>query len=224
MSTFLNNDTPEGVGGLFFDVMSHSHKFGDVTTDFGAAAFNRDFLAKPLPEHAAELRVPLTIEVIDVVKRKETIMEGFGSKEHIEYIIKIARGQQLKTIGKRYSELATFHQLLAQHQLIDRVRAPPFPEKQTFRDGWYTFNNNDVGSDFIRARKSALDQYLKRLFAVNPALYHEPCVVAFFSIEDFESAAAKEVSEARAAIAAREEKDESAKLVLAPNVSGLYDV
>jgi hypothetical protein len=70
MSTFLNNDTPEGVGGLFFDVMSHSHKFGDVTTDFGAAAFNRDFLvrrrgdpdgrsrktaqAKPLPEHAAE--------------------------------------------------------------------------------------------------------------------------------------------------------------------------
>ena len=197
MSSYGGGERPSEVGGLFFDVMSHSNAFGDVTTDAGAAAFNKDFLAKPLPEHAAELdpafffsfsrlsnvadsirlEVPLTIEVIDTVKRKESSFDVFGSKEHIEYIIKLARGSQLKTVGKRYSELTQFHLLLVEHQLVDRIReqttlfmmpnrraALPretdLPRRLVQVSRLYDlilvrFDNTDLSSDFIRARKIA---------------------------------------------------------------------
>ena len=55
---------------------------------------------------------------------------------HVEYVIALKRGSQLKTLGKRYSELHDFHDLLLEHGLVDKLKAPPFPEKQTFRDSW----------------------------------------------------------------------------------------
>lgn len=225
----MDDSRPKEVGGLFFDVMSHSHRFADVTTDDGAKAFNEHFLIKPVPEHEAELHTPVLIEIIDAVVRKETLLnvgEGIGTKEHVEYIIKLNRGMLLKTLGKRYSELQAFHQLLLEHRLIDRVKAPPFPEKHTFRDGWYKFDHTDTSSDFVRTRKIALDQYLKRLFEANPTLYHEPCAIAFFGIEEFELKAAEEVSKAAAIKAAKVKAQEapSRAATLHPNMRGLYDV
>lgn len=174
----------------------------------------------------------MAIEIIDAVVRKETLLavgDGIGTKEHVEYVIKITRGLQLKTLGKRYSELQSFHQLLLEHRLIDRVSAPPFPEKQTFRDGWYKFDHTDTNSEFVRSRKIALDQYLKRLFDANPTLYHEPCAIAFFGIEEFELKAAEEVSAAAAlkaekAAKAAKLKDHAPVFALQPNMRGLYDV
>ena len=78
------------------------------------------------------------------------------------------------------------------HNLVDRLQAPPFPEKQTFRDSWYKFDATDVNSDFVRNRRVALDQYLRNLFGTFPTLFHEPCAIAFFGIEEFEFEAAKE--------------------------------
>lgn len=122
---------------MFCDVMSHSGKFADVTSDEGAANFNREFFAAPLPETEVEAATPLSIEVIDSVVRKETgFIAGVGDKIHVEYIIAIRRGLLLKTLGKRYSELHEFHLLLLEHNLVDKIKAPPFPEKQSFRDGW----------------------------------------------------------------------------------------
>mmetsp|Transcript_23438 Transcript_23438/g.30432 ORF Transcript_23438/g.30432 Transcript_23438/m.30432 type:complete len:226 (+) Transcript_23438:69-746(+) len=223
---------PAPTGGLYFEVMSHSQKFADVTTDDGAARFNQEFLITTStvtdPEEKAERETPVTVEIIDAVVRKETLLavgDGIGTKEHVEYIIKLTRGQLLKTVGKRYSELQAFHNLLIEHRLIDRLTAPPFPEKQTFRDGWYKFDHTDTNSDFVRSRKVALDAYLKKLFEANPTLYHEPCAIAFFGIEEFELKAAEEVS-AKAAAAATAEKNPIAPLqpTVQPNMSGLYDV
>lgn len=221
--------SPEQIGGLYFDVMSHQNSFADVTTDDGAAAFLHSFLIKPPPAEEAENAVPVVVEVIDALVRKETLIavgDGYGTKEHVEYIIKLQRGLQLKTLGKRYSELQQFHAMLLEHEIVNRVQAPPFPEKQTFRDGWYKFDQTDCSSDFVRARKVGLDQYLKRLFEINPTLYHEPCAIAFFGIEEFELRAAFEVS---ATLAANENKKiERDKLLSAvpaqTNISGLYDV
>ena len=82
---------------------------------------------------------------------------------HVEYVIAIKRGALLKTLGKRYSELHEFHNLLVEHDLVDRVRAPPFPEKQSFRDGWYKFDSTDVQSDFVRARADRRGESFRRL-------------------------------------------------------------
>jgi len=85
-----------------------------------------------------EKATPVTIEIIDAVVRKETLLavgDGIGTKEHVEYVIKLSRGLMLKTLGKRYSELQQLHAMLLEHQLIDKINCPPFPEKQTFRDG-----------------------------------------------------------------------------------------
>ena len=92
----------------------------------------------------------------------------------------------------RYSELEEFHAVLLSHNLVDRLQAPPFPEKQTFRDSWYKFDATDVNSDFVRNRRVALDQYLRNLFGTFPTLFHEPCAIAFFGIEEFEFEAAKD--------------------------------
>ena len=129
---------PSEMNSLFCDVMKHSGRFQDVTTDEGARNFNQTFLAAPLPaEEAAEAATPISIEVIDSVVRKESgFIAGVGDKTHVEYIIAIKRGLLLKTLGKRYSELHEFHNLLVEHKLIDKIKAPPFPEKQSFRDGW----------------------------------------------------------------------------------------
>ncbi|KAH8088666.1 hypothetical protein JL720_6616 [Aureococcus anophagefferens] len=138
---------PGEMNSLFCDVMKHSGKFSDVTSDEGAANFNQMFFAKPLPEAEAEQATPLSIEVIDSVVRKESgVIAGIGDKVHVEYIIAIKRGLLLKTLGKRYSELHEFHNLLVEHKLIDKIKAPPFPEKQSFRDGWYKFDSTDTSS------------------------------------------------------------------------------
>lgn len=222
-----DDQQPVEVGGLFFEVMSHSHRFADVTSDDGAKAFNEGLKVKssnPVEEEEEEM-TKTEIEIIDAVVRKESMLTG--TKEHVEYIIKLTRGLQLKTLGKRYSELQAFHQLLLEHRLIDRIRAPPFPEKQTFRDGWYKFDHTDTGSDFVRTRKISLDQYLKRLFESNPTLYHEPCAIAFFGIEDFELRAAQEVSKAAADKAAKQDNKThliSEATKLRPNMRGLYEV
>lgn len=198
---------PGEMNSLFCDVMKHSGKFSDVTSDEGAANFNQMFFAKPLPEAEAEQATPLSIEVIDSVVRKESgVIAGIGDKVHVEYIIAIKRGLLLKTLGKRYSELHEFHNLLVEHKLIDKIKAPPFPEKQSFRDGWYKFDSTDTSSDFVRARRASLDRYLQRLFDEFPTLYHEPCVIAFFGIEEFEFQAAQEVSAAAARAAELEKK------------------
>ena len=216
-------------GGLFFDVMSHAQAFADVTTDEGAARFNTELLAAATPEveEQVEKATPVEIEIIDAVVRKETLLEvgaGIGTKEHVEYIIKLSRGLLLKTLGKRYSELQSFHQLLLEHKLIHKLTCPPFPEKQTFRDGWYKFDSTDTNSNFIRSRKVSLDIYLKRLFEDNATLYHEPCVIAFFGIEEFELKAAEEVSAAAAKKANQHNPIASLEPTTKPNLSGLYDV
>ena len=91
--------------------------------------------------------------MIEAVARNEPgFIAGVGDKVHVEYVIAIKRGALLKTLGKRYSELAEFHNLLVEHDLVDRIKAPAFPEKQSFRDGWYKFDSTDVQSDFVRAR------------------------------------------------------------------------
>jgi len=227
---------PSEMNSLFCDVMKFDNKFKDVTSDEGAARFNSTFFASPVPEAEAEAATPITIEVIEAVVRKETgFVAGIGDKVHVEYIIAIKRGLLLKTLGKRYSELHEFHLLLIEHRLIDRIKAPPFPEKQSFRDGWYKFDANDVTSDFVRARKTSLDVYLRRLFEEFPTLYHEPCVIAFFGIEEFEFQAAQEVSAAAAKQAERDQKraesghEHDLKLEVTPAnapdpETGLFDV
>ena len=70
----------------------------------------------------------------------------------------------------------------------------------------------------------SLDTYLKRLFEENPTLYHEPCVIAFFGIEDFELKAAEEVSAAAAKRANHHNPIASLQPTMKPNLSGLYDV
>ena len=138
--------------------------------------------------------------MIDAVAKKEPgFVAGFGDKVHVEFVVALKRGSQLKTVGKRYSELEEFHAVLLSHNLVDRLQAPPFPEKQTFRDSWYKFDATDVNSDFVRNRRVALDQYLRNLFGTFPTLFHEPCAIAFFGIEEFEFEAAKEVSQQTAA-------------------------
>ena len=44
----------------------------------------------------------------------------------------------------------------------------------------------------MRNRRVALDQYLRNLFGTFPTLFHEPCAIAFFGIEEFEFEAAKQ--------------------------------
>ena len=118
------------------------------------------------------VETPISIEVIDAVAKKEPgFVAGFGDKVHVEFVVALKRGAQLKTVGKRYSELEEFHAVLLSHNLVDRLQAPPFPEKQTFRDSWYKFDATDVNSDFVRNRRVALDQYLRNLFGTFPTLY-----------------------------------------------------
>jgi len=226
---------PSEMNTLFCDVMKFDNKFKDVTSDEGAARFNSTFFACPLPEAAAEAATPISIEVIEAVARKESgFVAGIGDKIHVEYVIAIRRGLLLKTLGKRYSELHEFHLLLVEHRLIDRVKAPAFPEKQSFRDGWYKFDANDTASEFVRGRKTSLDGYLRRLFEEFPTLYHEPCVIAFFGIEEFEFQAAQEVSAAAAKTAERNAKraesahEHDLRLEVTPanaaNDDGLFEV
>jgi len=108
--------------------------------------------------------------------------------------------------------LEEFHAVLLSHNLVDLLQAPPFPEKQTFRDSWYKFDATDVNSDFVRNRRVALDQYLRNLFGTFPTLFHEPCAIAFFGIEEFEFEAAKEVSQQTAARAERVRKAQEANI------------
>ena len=224
---------PEEMNSLYCDVMAHQEKFKDVTCDDGAAAFNKELLQNPNmgPEDIEE--TPITIEVIDAVAQKEPgFVAGFGDKVHVEYVVALKRGAQLKTVGKRYSELEEFHAVLLSHNLVDRLQAPPFPEKQTFRDSWYKFDATDVTSDHIRNRRAALDQYLQNLFAAFPTLYHEPCAIAFFGIEDFEFEAAKEVSKATSDRAEQVRRAQAANIApiapvpdrAAPNGAGTYGV
>ena len=53
---------PAEMNSLFCSVMTHHNNFRDVTSDEGAAAFNREFLSAPLPEAEAEMATPITIE------------------------------------------------------------------------------------------------------------------------------------------------------------------
>ena len=139
---------------------------------------------------------PLVAEVIDAVVRKEEGFMGIGEKEHVEYIVKLKKGENLKILSKRFSDLHTFHQTLNEQNVIDRATAPVFPDKQVMREGWYKFDHTDTNSDFVRARKEALNTYLFKLFEAFPLLYHEPYVIAFFSLEEFELAAALAISAA----------------------------
>lgn len=192
-----------GVNATFLSVLDHQNEFADVTTTAGANQFTHQFMAsaaKPL-EHEAEDIQPLVAEVIDVVVRKEALFsfgegEGYGSKEHVEFIVKLKKGDSLKICSKRYSDLHQFHQTLSEQNLIDRSKAPVYPDKQVVREGWYKFDHTDTSSDFVRARKEALNTYLMKLFETNPLLYHEPYVIAFFGLEEFELAAALAISAA----------------------------
>ena len=143
----------------------------------------------------------LIAEVIDAVVRKEEGFMGIGEKEHVEYIVKLKKGENLKILSKRFSDLHTFHQTLNEQNVIDRATAPVFPDKQVMREGWYKFDHTDTNSDFVRARKEALNTYLFKLFEAFPLLYHEPYVIAFFSLE-FELAAALAISAAASSPAA----------------------
>ena len=81
----------------------------------------------------------------------------------------------------------------------------------------------------MRNRRVALDQYLRNLFGTFPTLFHEPCAIAFFRIEEFEFEAAKEVSQQTAARAERVRKAQEANIApIAPvpqqNDAGVIDV
>ncbi len=221
---------PEEMNSLYCHVMAHAEKFADVTCDGGAEAFNRELLQDSTGNDEEVQETPISIEVIDAVAKKEPgFVAGFGDKVHVEFVVALKRSSQLKTVGKRYSELEEFHAVLLSHNLVDRLQAPPFPEKQTFRDSWYKFDATDVNSDFVRNRRVALDQYLRNLFGTFPTLFHEPCAIAFFGIEEFEFEAAKEVSQQTAARAERVRKAQEANIApIAPvpqqNDAGVIDV
>ena len=136
---------PEEMNSLYCHVMAHAEKFADVTCDGGAEAFNRELLQDAANNDEEVVETPISIEVIDAVAKKEPgFVAGFGDKVHVEFVVALKRGSQLKTVGKRYSELEEFHAVLLSHNLVDRLQAPPFPEKQTFRDSWYKFDATDV--------------------------------------------------------------------------------
>ena len=48
------------------------------------------------------------------------------AQEHVEYILKLKKGDNLKILSKRYSDLHQFHQTLSEQNIIDRSSAPDF--------------------------------------------------------------------------------------------------
>jgi hypothetical protein len=51
----------------------------------------------------------------------------------VEFIVKLKKGDSLKICSKRYSDLHQFHQTLSEQNLIDRSKAPVYPDKQVGR-------------------------------------------------------------------------------------------
>ena len=52
---------------------------------------------------------PLVAEVIDAVVRKEEGFMGIGEKEHVEYIVKLKKGENLKILSKLVESLVENH-------------------------------------------------------------------------------------------------------------------
>lgn len=193
MAAFGGSDDPTAGGNLFFDVMDHSNQFSHVTTPQGAFDFNQNF-ERPMLDQEATAPPQIQVEIIDAVTRKDTDWSGLIEKEYVEYVLKLSIAQdQMKIIGKRYSELCELHAMLQERRLTDGVRTPPFPEKNIFG------NSKDPNNEFVLQRKEALAVYLKRLFEVNPGLAYEPAVLAFFELEELATQAAIETSRRTAA-------------------------
>jgi len=184
-----------GGGGpdLFQSVMTHSNKFSHVTSTEGAFAFNQAF-EDPMLEAEATAPPTLKVEIIDAVQRADQDWSGLMQQKHIEYVIKLfISANKMKIVGKRFSELYEFHQLLTEKRLLD-PSSPAFPDKNVLNQNWFKMDEKDVNSEFVKQRKESLHMYLGKLFEVNTGLAFDPIVMSFFDLEELGMEAALETS------------------------------